>query len=351
MSFQPSAVLEVLGLGKSYGDRVAIREISFRVAPGMVYGLLGRNGAGKTTTLECILGLRRPDAGRIWLQGIDTEQDPVGAREHLGALLQTSALPDKITVREALALFGRFYRESVAVSELLAQYSLAEKADERFETLSGGQRQRVFLALAMLHRPRLVVLDEPTAGLDVQGRRELHAALRTVAKQGVAIVLSTHDFQEAETLCSRVGVLHGGTLVADDTPAAVIRSAGGHSRLRLRTDRPLDPERVRVEGIARITALDEQTLDLQGDNVAAALTGLTHVLQRNGIGIQDLQVRQPTLEDAFLALCEPGNGIPGLSGGRETQPPGNGVPGLPSGGVTGSRGTPLPDETGEEEPG
>ncbi len=303
MSSPSSAVLEVQDLAKSYGNRVAIRSVSFQVTGGTVFGLLGRNGAGKTTTLECVLGLRRPDRGAILLAGMDALRHPVAARERLGALLQSSALPDKITVREALTWFRSFHRDALPVSELLGRYALEEKADRRFETLSGGQKQRLFLALAMAHRPRLVVLDEPTAGLDVQGRRDLHAALRAVAADGVAVVLSTHDFAEAETVCSRVGVLHGGVLVADDAPERVIRAAGRPSRLRVRVDRELDAAAFQFGGITSVTFVDARTWDLVGDDVAAALRGLTQGLERHGAVIQDLQVRGPTLEDAFLALC------------------------------------------------
>ena len=167
----------------------AVRGVSFEVASGEIFGLLGPNGAGKTTTLECLLGLRRPDAGAITIDGIDVAAHPAQARRRVGAQLQAATLQDKITPRQALGLFAAFYREPAPVGDLLERFALAARADAPFDSLSGGQRQRLFLALAFVNQPRLLVLDEPTAGLDPQARRELHgliAGLRTAGPDRAA---------------------------------------------------------------------------------------------------------------------------------------------------------------------
>src|SRR6516165_231371 len=166
------AAISVAGLRKRYGAIEAVRGISFEIAPGQIFGLLGPNGAGKTTTLECILGLRQPDEGFVRICGVDLRTHAIQAKRLLGAQLQAAALQDKITPRQALDLFGSFYPEQFAVDELLPRFGLADKADADFATLSGGQKQRLFLALAVVHRPAVLVLDEPTAGLDPHARRQ-----------------------------------------------------------------------------------------------------------------------------------------------------------------------------------
>src|SRR5512142_325834 len=175
-----TAGVSVQELTKRYGTVDAVRGVSFEVAAGEIFGLLGPNGAGKTTTLECILGLRRPDAGAIVLGGVDAIARPGQAKQLVGAQLQDAALQDKITPRQALALFAAFYPAPAGVEELIGRFALAAKADAPFDSLSSGQRRRLFLALAFVNRPQLVVLDEPTAGLDPQARRRLHQIIAGV---------------------------------------------------------------------------------------------------------------------------------------------------------------------------
>ena len=169
-----TAGVSVRELTKRYGAVEAVRGVSFEVAAGEIFGLLGPNGAGKTTTLECILGLRRPDAGSVAIDGVDTGTQPERARQKVGAQLQAATLQDKITPHQALRLFAAFYRAPAEVGALITRFNLSAKANAPFESLSGGERQRLFLALAFVNDPRLVILDEPTAGLDPQTRRELH---------------------------------------------------------------------------------------------------------------------------------------------------------------------------------
>ena len=222
-----TAAIAVKDLSRRYGAVRAVDGISFEVAAGEIFGLLGPNGAGKTTTLECILGLIRPDQGRIEICGIDAHSRPRQAREKIGAVLQATGLQDKITPREALDLFAAFYPAPLGSDALLQRFGLVEKAETAFETLSGGQKQRLALALAFVGNPQTLVLDEPTAGLDPQIRREVQDHIRALKDNGRAILLSTHDMDEAEQLCDRIGVIAGGKIAAIGTPHDLMAEADG----------------------------------------------------------------------------------------------------------------------------
>jgi ABC-2 type transport system ATP-binding protein len=215
--------LTVHGLERRYGAIRAVDGISFEVAAGEVFGLLGPNGAGKTTTLESILGLVRPDAGRIEIEG---DTDLARARAKVGAVLQATGLPDKITPREALTVFGAFYPAPLAPRTLLERFGLSEKADAAFETLSGGQKQRLALALAFAGNPRLLLLDEPTTGLDPQMRRDVQDHIAAMRGEGRAVLLATHDMAEAERLCDRIAVIAQGRIVATGAPRDLIAASG-----------------------------------------------------------------------------------------------------------------------------
>jgi ABC-2 type transport system ATP-binding protein len=219
--------IAVHGLTHRYGGVSAVSGISFDVAPGEIFGLLGPNGAGKTTTLESILGLIAPDQGRIEIAGIDTQADPRGARSLTGAVLQATGLQDKITPREALDLFAAFYPAPLKTNDLLNRFGLAEKADAYFETLSGGQKQRLALALAFVGNPQALVLDEPSGGLDPQMRREVQDQILAMKDGGRAILLATHDMDEAARLCDRVAVIARGRIAALAPPRQLMSAYGG----------------------------------------------------------------------------------------------------------------------------
>jgi ABC-2 type transport system ATP-binding protein len=218
-----TVALAVHGLTRRYGAVKAVDGISFEVAAGEVFGLLGPNGAGKTTTLESILGLVRPDAGRIEIEG---DADPARARAKVGAVLQSTGLPDKITPREALTVFGAFYSAPPDPQTLLERFGLVEKADAAFDTLSGGQKQRLALALAFAGNPRLLLLDEPTTGLDPQMRREVQDHIAAIRQEGRAVLLATHDMAEAERLCDRIAVIAQGRVLATGAPRELIAASG-----------------------------------------------------------------------------------------------------------------------------
>ena len=213
-----SARIAVQDLSRRFGAVQAIRGVGFEVHGGEIFGLLGPNGAGKTTTLECILGLTRPDAGSVEICGIDVLRSPRLGREKIGAVLQTTGLQDKITPREALDLFAAFQRAPLQSAALLQRFGLVEKADAAFETLSGGQKQRLALALAFVGDPPALLLDEPTAGLDPQMRRDVQDHIRALKDDGRAVLLASHDMDEAEKLCDRIAVIAQGRIVATGTP-------------------------------------------------------------------------------------------------------------------------------------
>jgi len=287
---------------KRYGATEALSAVSFVVEPGEVFGLLGVNGAGKTTALECLLGLRTPDAGEIWIGAHEITREPAAARAQLGAQLQDSVLPDKITPREAVGLFAALQGVAEPVAELLARFGLEANADARFETLSGGMRRRVLLALAWLHRPEVLVLDEPTAGLDVLARRELHTLIRTARAEGRTVLLSTHDLEEAASLCDRIGILHGGRLVACGTPDELVRRNATTSQIRVRTNPTLSVSTLaQLPGVRRCERQEPATLLVSSD-LTATVAAFGRLLPESGVILQEFRVDPPTLEDAFVSL-------------------------------------------------
>ena len=206
------AVVRVDNLRKRYGSLEALRGVTFDIKAGEVFGLLGPNGAGKTTTIEILEGLRQPDGGTVTVCGMDPGREKAALKERIGAQLQATVLPDKIRVEEALSLFASFYVESASVEMLLQRFGLQEKRKTFFEKLSGGQKQRLALALAMVNNPELILLDEPTVGLDAQLRREIYALIERFREERRTVLLTTHYIEEAERLCDRVAIIEPWTV-------------------------------------------------------------------------------------------------------------------------------------------
>jgi len=215
------AVIEVSDLHKEYGPKVAVDNVSFTVQAGEIFGILGPNGAGKTTTVECVVGLRKPDRGRISVLGLDPQRDHGELRELVGVQLQDSQLPDKLRVHEALDLYASFYRHPADAGGLIERLGLGDRRDTAFAKLSGGQKQRLSVALALIGTPKVAVLDELTTGLDPTARREVWELISEIRDTGVTIVLVTHFMEEAERLCDRVAILRAGQVAAIGTPAAL----------------------------------------------------------------------------------------------------------------------------------
>jgi ABC-2 type transport system ATP-binding protein len=291
-------VVAVEHLKVRYGDTVAVDDVSLSINHGEIFGILGPNGAGKTTTVECIGGLRKPDAGEISVLGLDVRADAKQLHERVGIQLQTSELPDKICVHEALDLFASFYPDPVAPEELLQLLGLQEKRDTRYVNLSGGQRQRLSIALALVGRPELAILDELTTGLDPQSRRETWKLIEGIRDQGLTVILVTHFMEEAEYLCDRVALLHRGRIRAIDTPANL--GAGLGQRISFRATAALDLDKVRA--LPEVRAAHEQggrvLIEGSGDVVAAVIA----LLVQDRIVPEQTRVEQSTLDDAFVAL-------------------------------------------------
>ncbi|MGE5123853.1 MAG: ABC transporter ATP-binding protein, partial [Acidobacteriaceae bacterium] len=224
-------IVQVNGLRKTYGQTIAVDEVSFDVQAGEIFGMVGPNGAGKTTTIECLEGLRKRDAGTVRVLGVDPQLAGQALCLQVGMQLQQSNLPDRIKVWEALDLYASFYPRSVDWKELIARLGLVEKRNTPFAKLSGGQKQRLFIALALLHDPQLVFLDELTTGLDPQARHAIWDLVRDMRSRGKTVLLTTHFMEEAEHLCDRVAIIDHGRIVALDTPAALIQNLGVEERI------------------------------------------------------------------------------------------------------------------------
>ena len=299
-------VIEVTNLRKVYGQRTVVDGVSFSVEDGEIFGILGPNGAGKTTTVECIEGLRRRDGGEIRVLGHDPQHDRAALTRLVGVQLQESGLPDRIRVREALDLFATFYPDPVQADELLDELQLAEVARTPYAKLSGGQKQRLSIALALLGRPRIAVLDELTTGLDPVGRRDTWALVERIRERGVSVLLVTHFMEEAERLCDRVAVIDHGRLVALDTPRGLVERMGtGGQVVRFRLPEAVDP--------ALFTTLPEvrdlSTYDSGADGTSYVVSGTDRVLQaamtalsRVGVLADDVRLDRASLDDAFVAL-------------------------------------------------
>jgi ABC-2 type transport system ATP-binding protein len=297
-----SAAVEVTDLVKRYGAVEAVRGLSFTVATGEIVGVLGPNGAGKTSTLECVIGLRQADGGTIRVCGIDARSEASAMRERIGVQLQANALPDQMRVREALVLFASFYRRSVDPATLIERFSLTEKANAPFASLSGGQKQRLGLALAMINDPEVLFLDEPTAGMDPQARRELHAAIRTMKAAGRSVLLTTHYIEEAEELCDRVAIVDHGRIIACDTPAALVGRSSSVTRIVCTTDRALDATVLKNLESAGVVEVTDVVARISSSAINRTIIALVHHLDAVGAKLVDLQIRKPTLEDVFIEL-------------------------------------------------
>ena len=297
----------VRDLRKRYGSVEALRGVSFEVNEGEIFGLLGPNGAGKTTTVECIVGLREPDEGSIELLGIDARRKPAEVREKIGAALQTTSLQDKITPREALHVFGAFYRERADAQALLERFALTENAEAAIDTLSGGQRQRLALALAFVNNPQVVFLDEPTSGLDAHARRELHGEILQMKKDGCTVLLTTHNVEEAERLCDRAAIIDHGRVVASGAPRELIAQSAAVTSVFLATAVPEDRANLAALPGVEDFAVDGPGVRFRITDVTRALAQLTGELDSRGIVIHELHVQKASLEDVLIEMTGGGS--------------------------------------------
>jgi ABC-2 type transport system ATP-binding protein len=294
------AIIEVVDLVKTYDRKVAVDGVSFTVDEGEIFGILGPNGAGKTTTVECVEGLRTPDGGTIRVDGLDPRRDRAELRTRLGVQLQQSELPDRIRVGEALDLYASFYRDPADWRELLARLGLADRARTEYRKLSGGQKQRVSIALALIGKPRVAVLDELTTGLDPQARRDTWSLVEQIRDAGVTVVLVTHFMEEAERLCDRIALIDAGRLVAVDSPAGLVSRVDGEQRVRFRPATPFDV--ALLTDLPEVTQVERHGPQLVVTGAGNLLHAVTSVLARNQVVAADLRVEQAGLDDAFIRL-------------------------------------------------
>src|SRR5262245_7213249 len=297
-----SATVLVSNLKKRYGAVTAADGVSFEIRSGEIFGLIGPNGAGKTTTVECLVGLRRPDEGRLEICGIDARQHPREVKQRVGTALQTTALQDRITPREALDLFGAFYGGLVPSSQLLERFGLVDSADRPFDTLSGGQKQRLALALAFVNNPEVVVLDEPTAGLDPRVRRGLRDEIARMRDDGRTVLLTTHDLEEAELLCDRIAVIHRGRIVATGVPRELTAGSQAMPTVSVSTTPRLAPGW--LDGLAGIDGLsyDGIVTRFRTTRLAESLAELLRRTALHHAEVSELHVQKATLEDIVIEL-------------------------------------------------
>jgi ABC-2 type transport system ATP-binding protein len=292
--------VEIAHLRKTYGALVAVDDVSFSVAAGEIFGILGPNGAGKTTTVECAVGLRSPDSGMIRLMGLDPHTDRNQVREIVGVQLQESAFPAKLRVGEILEEYRSFYRQPADVTDLVEALGLAEKRGAYYRSLSGGQRQRLSVALALIGGPKIAMLDEMTAGLDPQARRDAWELIEGVRDRGVTIVLVTHFMEEAERLCDRVALIDNGRIVALDAPARLAAQARGGKSVRFLPSAPFDDRLLeKLPGVTRV--------EHEGQHVIVTGTGelvnaVILALHAADLEARDVQLDASSLEDAFVRL-------------------------------------------------
>jgi ABC-2 type transport system ATP-binding protein len=288
-------VVDVQGLCKRYDGRLVVDHVDMEVRAGEIVGLLGANGAGKTTTVECVQGLRRPDEGTVRVFGLDPVTAPSAVRALIGSQLQSAGLPDRLRVQEAVTLFSG--PRALPAGGLLEAFGLADHRRRPFGTLSGGQQQRVFLVLALLNRPRLVVLDELTQGLDPAARRDVWDAIRALRDSGTTVVLVTHYTDEAEALCGRVIVLDEGRVVDSGTPRELVDRHGRWATVSFSSARAA--ELAAAPGV-RAVRVREQRVELHGARGMVAHIG-AELVRRDAVP-DDLLVEMPDLEDAVVAL-------------------------------------------------
>jgi len=295
-------IVAVRDLRKNYDAVQALRGVSFEVAEGEVFGLLGPNGAGKTSTIEILEGMRRADSGTATVSGLDPQTGGAKFKRTVGAVLQSTSLPDKMRVEEALDLFAKLYGTRADRSRLLQRFGLEEKRHAFYGKLSGGQKQRLAIALALVHDPRVVFLDEPTAGLDPQVRREIYDIIEEMRGEKKTVLLTTHYIEEAERLCDRVAIIDHGNLIAIGTPRELKQRSAGTTRIEVALSKPMaDGELRALEGVTDCRALDGRTV-LHSTRPPQTIVALVKHLESSNNELQSLEIAAPSLEDVFIEL-------------------------------------------------
>ena len=300
-------VVEVKHLVKRYGRFTAVNDVNFSIQRGEIFGLLGPNGAGKTTTLEIIEGLRRADGGEVRVDGLDVRRNRREVQQRIGVQLQATTLFGELTVREAIHLFGSFYASARSADDLLREVALEEKARAMLKDLSGGQRQRLALALALVNDPALLLLDEPTTGLDPQSRRLLWDTILRLRERGKTIVLTTHFMDEAQSLSDRIAILDGGRIIAQDTPSGLIGLLNANATIDCVLvpapgGQPPDAAALRLLPNVSDVQTGAERVRIYSTSIEKTMMALFQRAEAQGMTVEQIQVQAPTLEDVFLKL-------------------------------------------------
>jgi ABC-2 type transport system ATP-binding protein len=299
-------IIEVEGFTKKYGDFTAVDRISFQVKEGEIFGLLGPNGAGKTSTLECLEGLRDPDGGSLRVAGLDPARQFNKLKNAMGVQLQSSSLPEYITPLEAVNLFSAYHGIKPR-PEMLSTLGLEEKSKAQFFELSTGQQRRLALLLALMHQPKVLFLDEPTAGLDVETRTDLHKLLRNLRDQGTTIILATHDMAEAEVMSDRVAILLKGVIAKTGSPIEITATGAGLTKISVRTRKgSLSGEAKAFPAVSHAINSGEYRIFFSRD-IGPTISALIAYIDKQNDDLIDLRVERPSLEDRFLEITGSGD--------------------------------------------
>ena len=303
------AVLTCHDLRKRFGDRTAVDGVGFTIHAGETYGLLGPNGAGKTTTISMICGILPADAGEVQVAGVKVDTGTVAAKGAIGYVPQDLAIYPDLSARENLTFFGRLYglrgpRLRERIAEVLSVIDLADRADERTERFSGGMKRRLNIGIGLLHRPRLLVLDEPTVGVDPQSRNAILSSVEALSAAGMGILYTTHYMEEAERLCDRVGVIDEGKIIAEGTRRELVALVGGLDKVKLGATGELAPAAAAVRQLPGVkdATPHEGGIELLVVEARRSLPAILSAIAEVGVGIRSVEVVEPDLEAVFLHL-------------------------------------------------
>jgi ABC-2 type transport system ATP-binding protein len=302
-------IVEAAHLSKSYGATLAVVDMTFQMERGEFFGLLGPNGAGKTTTIGMLAGLIEPTSGRLMIDGLDPTLDPKGVKAKLGIVPQDFAFYPSLSARENLAFFGRIYglwgdRLEVRIREVLNTVQLSDRASEPVSAFSNGMKRRLNIAIGLVHQPSILILDEPTVGVDAQSRNAILESLELLNRAGVTMLYTTHYMEEATRLCHRVAIVDRGRLIALDTPSELARSVG-QGFLLIEFAGGVDAvfvQRLEQLGKVRITNLERSRIQLETDSREKALKELAALAEESGVHVKTVNILEPNLEAVFLHL-------------------------------------------------
>ncbi len=300
-------IVKVKNFKKTYGSFTAVDIISFDVYKGEIFGLLGPNGAGKTTTLECLEGLRTPTEGEIEIMGINPIKQPKKLKDIIGVQLQSSGLPESITVKEAMKLFSA-YHDIAPRYDILERFNLGSKLSTQYHMLSSGQQRRLLLALAVAHNPAVLILDEPTAALDVQSRVELHEIMKELKDKGTTIILATHDMAEAEKLSDRIAILLEGRIVALGTPKEITAAGSSLTKVSVRTSKGYLLQRKKLFNNTSNHTIGDEYYICYTAEPGPLVSEIINYIQSVKDTLIDLRVERPSLEERFLEITGIGEG-------------------------------------------